>query len=226
MSNVKQVGGVWLPAHEIHMAEWMTTTNNWVEGKLTYQYPRLLEAMKWVRNWGCALDVGAHVGTWSMHLAKRFALLHSFEPVALHRACFLRNVPGTSVEGTGVALHDYVLGHDAIGDFGLDVVEGSSGDSSVNLYSAGDAQMIPLDLFWDNDGPIDFIKLDCNGYELRVVQGAAQTLKTCRPCISIEQKPKCTGKFGLPDAAAIDFLRELGAKVRHEHGGVYVMSWD
>jgi hypothetical protein len=90
---MKQVGGVWLPDHEEHLIAWMRNRNEVVDGKLTYQHHKLQEAMKWVRNWRTAVDVGAHCGLWSMHLAKRFKQLHAFEPVADHRECFAKNVP-------------------------------------------------------------------------------------------------------------------------------------
>jgi FkbM family methyltransferase len=127
MKDMKQVGNVWVPAHETHMAEWMKKRNVWVDGKLTYQYHKLQAAMPFVKKHDCAVDVGAHVGFWSMHLAKQFKTLHSFEPVALHRDCYIRNVEMHA----GVQLHAKCLG-DKPGSVAMHTTQGSSGDTWVD----------------------------------------------------------------------------------------------
>ena len=96
-NDMKLVGGVWLPKHETHLVDWMKKMNQVVEGKLSYQLDKRNLALKYVKNFRTAVDVGGHCGLWSMDLAKRFEQLHAFEPVALHRACFEKNVIGDNV---------------------------------------------------------------------------------------------------------------------------------
>ncbi len=218
---MKQVGGVWLPDHERHLIEWMNHPKNKrrVDGKLAYQYPKLLAALKWVKEWRVAVDIGAHCGLWSMHLTKKFATVHAFEPVEAHRECFARNVPVLN-EGQ-VMLYAAALGdHD--GSIAIATSDGSSGDSHV----AGDGD-IPLRRLDDyRIENVDFIKLDCEGYELFALKGAEETLKRCRPCINVEQKPGRAEQFGLPRTEAVTYLQSLGAKLRCEMSGDYCLSWD
>ena len=39
-----------------------------------------------------------------------------------------------------------------------------------------------------NYDDVDFIKLDCEGYEALILEGARNTIKKCRPVILMEQK--------------------------------------
>jgi len=215
-NDKKQVGGIWLPAHEKHMDAWMLKMNQVVDGKLTYQLNKRAAALKWVRHWRTAVDVGAHCGLWSMALAPRFAELHAFEPVALHRDCF-----GLNVAGGNVALHACALGEQD-GQIAIHTTPGSSGDSYIQ--GAGEIPLRRLDDFELQD--VDFIKLDCEGGELPALRGGEDTLKRCRPCVIVEQKPGRAQKFGLPETAAVDYLRSLGAVLRASISGDYIMSWD
>jgi hypothetical protein len=98
----------------------------------------------------------------------------------------------------------------------------SSGDSWVD--GEGDIEMRTLDSFaWEY--PIDFIKLDCEGYELFALRGGEQLLKRWRPCVLVEQKPGRAQKFGLPETGAVDYLIGIGATLRFEKSGDYCLSW-
>lgn len=214
---MKQLGGVWLPDGETHLVDWMKKTNRLVDGKLTYQYHKLEAALGYVKEWRGAVDVGAHCGLWSMHLADRFALLYAFEPVAAHRECFNMNVLGAA----GVYLHPCALG-ESDGSVSIHTAPTSSGDSWVN--GRGEIPLRRLDDFGITD--VDFLKLDCEGYELFALRGAEETLIRCRPCVIVEQKPGRAQKFGLPERGAVDYLQKLGAKLRKEMSGDFILSWD
>jgi FkbM family methyltransferase len=220
MKDMKQVGNVWVPAHETHMAEWMKKRNVWVDGKLTYQYHKLQAAMPFVKKHDCAVDVGAHVGFWSMHLAKQFKTLHSFEPVALHRDCYIRNVEMHA----GVQLHAKCLG-DKPGSVAMHTTQGSSGDTWVDpSVQTGDIPMITLDSL--NLPVVDFMKIDCEGFELFVLRGAEETLRRCKPVVVVEQKHTFANKYGVGAQDALPFLKGLGATLRKEWSGDFIFSWE
>lgn len=239
---LKQIGGIWLPDGETHLVGWMTKMNRVVDGKLTYQYHKLEAALKWVKAWRVAVDVGAHCGLWSMHLVKRFEIVHAFEPVMAHRQCWTRNVdigrqvmcdveagesPAElerlfrSTETPVGILYGVALGETS-GRVAIHTSAQSSGDSWVD--GAGDIPLKRLDEFDLAD--VDFMKLDCEGYELFALRGGEETLKRCRPCVIVEQKPGRAQKFGLLETGAVDYLRGLGAKLRAEMSGDFILSWD
>jgi FkbM family methyltransferase len=213
--------GVFLPDGETHLTQWMDKVNIIVDGKPTYQYGKLEKALGYVRNWRTAVDVGAHCGLWSAHLVKRFRCVHAFEPVAAHRECFMANIPNFESTNLYNGLHSCALG-EREGKVSIHTSETSSGDSWVS--GKGDIPMRRLDELALQD--VDFIKLDCEGYELFALRGAEETIKRCHPCVIVEQKPGRAQKFGLPETGAVDYLIGLGAKLRATLSGDFVLSWD
>ena len=169
--------------------------------------------MRHCRSFHTAIDVGAHIGLWSFNLAQHFEMVHAFEPVAEHRECFAKNVRAEEV-----VLHDCALGA-APGRVSMDVASGSSGDSKV---TAGDeVEVRTLDSFGIRN--VDFIKVDCEGYEENVLRGAEQTILQWKPTIIVEQKREMASRFGLQPLGAVEYLKGLGYKQVAEHGGDFVM---
>jgi FkbM family methyltransferase len=219
---------IWLPDGEQHFPQWMSRNGELVDGRGTYQIKKLREALKWVKQWRVAVDVGAHVGLWSMQLAKRFQTVQAFEPVAHFRDCFALNVIGAGP--ANVFLNTCALGNE-VTSVAMSIDPADSGGTHVDL-SRGDVttpprlvQMRRLDdhVFAD----VDFIKIDCEGYELEVLKGGAETLARCKPCVIVEQKPHKLGpNFGIKGTPAVDFLRDLGARLRTAMSGDYILAWD
>jgi FkbM family methyltransferase len=223
MSDVKQVMGLWLPAHETHLDGWIKQRmrehpEERVEGVATYQFHKLNAALRLVRHFRTAVDVGAHCGLWSMHLARRFMRVHAWEPIELHRKCF-----GLNVSEGDVTLHAAALGAQ-VGKIEMHTTVGSSGDSWINPnVKDGSIPLERLDDYGLTD--VDFIKLDTEGHELLALQGAEETIRRCRPAICVEQKPGRAEKFGLDQKAAIPWLESLGAVLRKEMSGDFLMSF-
>lgn len=222
--------GIWLPAGETHLVEWMTAAGEVVDGKGTYQIKKLRAALEHCVNFRTAVDVGAHVGMWTMQLMKRFHHVHCFEPVAAHRDCFVRNVFEWDEKGrhseltpsrNGATLHACALGEKE-GRVNIRTAPTSSGDSWVN--SDGDIPLCTLDSF--NIEDVDFIKLDCEGYELFALKGGEQTIRKWLPTIIVEQKPGRGQKFGLEETAAVTWLMRLGYTCEKVISGDYIMVPD
>jgi len=216
--------GIWLPDGEKHFPEWMTKHGELVGGKGTYQIRKLREAMKHVKQFRVAVDAGAHVGLWAMQLASRFRVTHAFEPMESFRHCFMRNVIGHPDE-CHVALYPVALGSRP-GSVAMKTPQLDAGldTGGTHVGGAGDIEMRTLDGFDLQE--VDFIKIDCEGYEHHVVAGAIETLRRCRPCVIVEQKPHKLGpNFGIKGTPAVDMLSELGAEVKREMSGDYIMAF-
>lgn len=211
---MKQHQGVWLPDHEKHMPEWMDKHGELVNGCGTYQIKKLRKALEYCTTFRNAVDVGAHVGFWAMHLQPVFWTVHAFEPVEEHRRCFLENVPAKNV-----FIYPCALG-EREGRVGIMVPPGSSGGSHV--FGTGSIPMHPLDHFDFQE--VDFLKVDCEGYELMVLRGAEQLLKNWAPVVVVEQKPHKIKDFGFTRPEAVEYLKGLGYKTRAEMGGDYIMT--
>ncbi len=227
------VGGVWLPEGERHLRAMLLNRSKTgpVDGKATYQLHKLQAAMAHQpadRRRVC-LDIGAHVGLWSMHLVKLFAEVHAFEPVPLHAEIFPRNVATKNV-----TLHRVALGARA-GTVSLSVPEESTGNAQVldghrNPHGTDKPRevwhgvaMRSLDGF--GFARADLVKIDVEGFELPVVQGARETLLRCRPNVVLEQKGN-EAAYGQAPNAALDYLRDLGmTPLRKPIGGDWILGW-
>lgn len=213
---IKEWEGWWLPEHETHLIEWMTKVNRIVDGRPSYQYHKLERVMKLLGERRVAVDIGAHCGLWSRHLVKDFQFVWAFEPLELHRICFARNLEGE----TNFNLIPCALGEKE-GMVGMHTSEGSSGDSWVE--GSGNILLKKLDDF--NIENVDLIKVDCEGYELYALRGAAETLKRCRPVVIVEQKPGRAQKWGLGETDAVTYLSSLGARLIDVISGDFIMCW-
>lgn len=218
-------GGWWLPDGETHLVQWMRKMRQKTHGRLGYQLHKFDAALRETEGRGLAIDVGGHVGLWSWPLAHAFAGVVAFEPMAAHRDCYERNLE---------PLRNWRLYGCALGAADGKVrvatqVAGSSGGSGVVAPGDRDGEEVPLRRLDDfHLAGVDLIKIDCEGYELFVLQGAVETLLRNRPTVIVEQKPEAGGaaRYGIAVDAAVTFLQHLGMKRRAAIQGDYVLSFD
>ena len=71
---------------------------------------------------------------------------------------------------------------------------------------------------------VDFIKIDVEGFELPVVQGAEETICRCKPHMVVEQKGNESAYGGAKNEAA-EFLYALGMKDLTIMAGDHIMGW-
>ena len=83
----------------------------------------------------------------------------------------------------------------------------------------------PYGLLFSQVTASNLVKIDCEGWELPVLRGAEVTLRCCKPTVIVEQKPGRAQRFGHADTGAVDYLQSLGAKLRAELSGDYILSW-
>ena len=168
---------------------------------------------------GTALDIGANVGLWGRDLVDNFAKVIAFEPVAVFRECLEKNVIGNNFFISPVALGD----QDTVAT--MIITEGNSGHSHLdpNTIGSGNVTVVKLDnLNIDN---VDYIKIDCEGYEYRVLQGAEQTVKRWRPIIVVEQKPHDAYSKDYGQFAAIALLESWGMVKLDQIRDDWIMGW-
>ena len=155
----------------------------------------------------------------AIHISQ-FARVVAFEPMRTHRECFEANLDGVN----NVVLHSCALG-DHTDNVQLTTGPASSGDTWVipvgsDAPPAQSALMVRLD-DWELEA--DFLKIDCEGYELPILRGALQTIMRRRPVICVEQKPGHASRFGLRDTEAVDWLADHGYRIARVMSGDYLM---
>ena len=77
------------------------------------------------------------------------------------------------------------------------------------------------DFEYDN---LDFVKIDVEGYENKVILGAENTLKKHKPIIIVEQK-KYSSRYGEDEFQALDTLQRYGANVLEQVYNDFIFSW-
>lgn len=130
-----------------------------------------------VKGRGLALDVGAHIGTWTVPLADRFRDVIAFEPVAANRVCLEANVSRL----TNVVVLPVAVG--ARAGAGSMTLPGTN-SGTYCLMQGEDVLVVTLDSVVH--GPVDFIKIDVEGLEGAVLAGAEQILRTSHPAVFFE----------------------------------------
>jgi FkbM family methyltransferase len=167
------------------------------------------------------VDCGAHMGSWSLVMAAHFREVHSFEPQRLvfQQLCgnaALNGLTNVFAYNTGL---DATPGRLTLQRPGVDRGSSSARESVVERFEADGIatspeviSVTPLDSYAEALNDVGLIKIDVEGLELRVVQGAVKVLqKNNLPKMLIEcwshdwyQKDK---------RALLQFLDELGYRV-------------
>jgi len=210
--------GWWFPDAEDHFPK-MLKKNISKGGPAEYQQPVRLRSLTHVKKFNVALDVGANVGLWSRDLVKKFDKVIAFEPVGIFRECLEKNVNGPNFFISPMALGD----QDTKAQ--MTITEGNTGHTHIDPTSigSGDTTVVKLDnLGIDN---VDYIKMDCEGFEYRVIQGAEQTIKRCRPVIVVEQKPHDMYSKDYGQFAAIELLESFGMTKLDQVKDDWIMGW-
>lgn len=131
-------------------------------------------ALTFVRQWRVCLDIGSNIGQWTRPLAHKFQSVVCFEPNPNFRECFQKNISENNV-----VLHPYGLSdkeHSASQDF----------NSTQIKDEPGDIKMRTLDSFGLTN--VDLVKIDVDGSEVPLLNGARETLARNNPIINIEMK--------------------------------------
>jgi FkbM family methyltransferase len=131
-------------------------------------------ALRYVDSWRGCLDIGSNIGQWTRPLAQKFQKVYCFEPNPNFRECFVKNITESNVELFEVGLSDRQ--HLAKQGFNSTVL--TEGDGGIECKT--------LDSFGLTD--IDFVKIDVDGFEIPLLNGARETLNSNSPVVNIEMK--------------------------------------
>jgi len=152
-------------------------------------------ALEHVKNWRVCLDIGSNVGQWTRPLVEKFRSVICFEPNPNFRECFNKNINEDNVILWPYGLSD--RSHSANQEF----------NSTMLNEGAGDIECKTLDSF--NMTNVDFVKIDVDGFEIPLLNGARETLINNNPVINIEMKYDKRKHIAIECVA---ILKDLGYK--------------
>lgn len=146
-----------------------------------FEWPLITWCEQFCRPDKLFLDIGAHMGTYSMHLSKFSKEVHAFEAQKSTSQNLNRGIELN--ERDNIIVHSFALS-DYHGDGALHRVSADGGGSTlideVAVHMDGDfgkelVHIRTLDSF--NLENVGFLKLDVEGSELKVLKGAVKTLE-------------------------------------------------
>lgn len=179
----KQINGWWFPDHDCGPSTWANC--DWGEPVLNAQMFPVIEQAFAGRERGLAVDIGANIGYVTSWLARRWRQTVSFEPTPETFECLTRNCTRDNIvlHNTGIS--------DVQGTLCFAVSAAKPDQNQV--VSAADRLKkhwglieIPVRSLDSYQLLCDFIKIDVEGHEYQVVQGAQQTIQQCRPAVMLE----------------------------------------
>jgi len=228
------VEGVHLPAQEHHLRHWMVASKgrHVKDGKITYQWKKQKAAMKYAMTYienckdKCFVDVGAHVGLWSMQWQERMASVVAFEPIPQMREIYWKNVQPNYVKMVECALGDetkelilHFNPHNTGNTHAMKAGEETPNPIKAKMCRLDD--ILPEALAQDGK-PMGVLKIDCEGFEQKIIEGGLKVINEYKPLIIVEQK-KGTDYYGFDPEGAANLLKEHGYQTLKIMSGDHIM---
>ncbi len=197
---------------------WCLNPSDFVQSQLywiaDYESWDVHQISRWLQPGAVVFDVGANFGYYSVTLASEMrgkGRVFAFEPC---RATYLRletNIALNHLESM-ISAVPYGLS-DNPGVAYLEEVEGNSGATAISAQGKGESiKLDTLDHFCEvnNIDRIDIMKIDVEGSELRVLEGAKTMLSRSHPRIMIEFNSSALVAAGTSAEQLEGLLRDFG----------------
>jgi len=158
------------------------------------------------------VDVGANIGTIIWQLADKCGQIYAFEPMPKLNQVIADSAIYNSF--TSLKLYNKAVGSNAgfvqmVDNDNSSVLNDTSTPGGVTIeVTTLDEELKDLD-------KIDFIKIDVEGYEWEVLQGATATIQKHKPLLLVELHPMFLKNYKIAYTTVIDFLEQNNYKISY-----------
>jgi FkbM family methyltransferase len=181
-----------------------------------YQAALRDKAISYAKNKKSVIDVGAHIGIWSVAFSKVFSQVHAFEINPDVLSCLELNIQNRNIKN--VIIHSVGLGDkDELVE--LTPTKSKSMGVSVIPNSVGSIPVKTLDSF---NLSVDLLKMDVEGFELQVLIGGKETILKNKPIIVMEEKDLYKKYDGILPS---QFLEQLGMITLNRYKKDVIYGW-
>jgi FkbM family methyltransferase len=164
---------------------------DYIQGKIAkesapYELPMLRAMVERVSPGDLVLDVGANIGNHSLYLAAAGCKVHAFEPNASLCEALQQSIEANGFE-SNIEVYNLGLGTQTGKAYFNHLDSNNLGAQSLSLDDdeSSDIRIIRLDDV-NFEKEVKAIKIDVEGMELPVLQGAARLIESDRPALYIE----------------------------------------
>ena len=197
---MKLVKGWYLPDTDTHFEHYIKDG-----GYQTVHRDTILKYVKENRpNLKNCIDVGSHVGFWSKDFTKLFTHTFAFDPIPQVRECYIKNITNSNY-----TLYPYGLGKE---NKKISVLYSPKETGNTHASDRGNLEIEVKTIDGFNLPNIDYIKIDAEGYEIEVVEGAKELIERCKPFIHIEAKKKVMVKQNITMNAIEELFKRINYK--------------
>ncbi len=174
-----------------------------------YNYEQTQLIKKLVKKKHIVLDIGAHIGYFTLIMAKQAKQVHAFEPEASNFQILKKNVEVN--KQSNVKLHNVAVA-ETEGKTILHLCEMNGGMHRIypSHWCKGGTSNVQTVRIDDIIQEADFIKMDIEGAELGALKGMTQLLKKCDITLIMEFLPSSIEEYGAKPRNIYDFLTSLG----------------
>ena len=166
--NIEKVNNFWLPSADGQIEQWRKKGTPFMQDKCLNNFVKYCDTQN--KKFKTVLDVGAWCGTWSKTIQPYCKRVIAFEPDKTNFECLQKNMgPFNHVTCNRLAIGDKLCNVSL-------TQESATQNTRIEKESSDiqDVQMFNID-YWNYDD-VDMIKIDVEGYEMRVLEGAHKTL--------------------------------------------------
>ena len=140
---------------------------------------------KYVNENSNVIDIGCYVGTHSLYLSNLCNKVYAFDPQQFVGECFQKTIKENNIDN--IEFFNYAIhNHNCLSLFGTN----NDGDASLikerNKLFTDEYYVVTEKLDYFDLDNISLIKIDAEGSEANVLEGAEETIHKCKPVILIE----------------------------------------
>ena len=201
---MKIINNIAILENDTHISRWVQES-----GRLDHDQNMLPFVLKYIKNGDVVIDAGAYIGDHTIAYSNavgKDGLVFAFEPNKEAFDCLEFNM------GITANVYCFNQGLGSCSSYkGLCKIQDNIGCTYIT--NGDEIKITSIDNL-EMKG-IDFIKIDCEGYEMEILKGAYESIKKFSPVLLIEVNKGTLLREGKTEKDIFNYLDELGYSYRN-----------